>query len=153
MHLNIILPYFSSFFTLLLLLGLLLHSLNCWPVNSISDWFSTSTEDWERIEIWIHSKNLSKVIRFANVILTFIVSPLFVEIFNSGLVIKNQFYVEFEETCHKECDTTIEKVCKTNDGDSSELRIRSRKSVIIKTPLHRCNEIRSRKDCCEICNY
>lgn len=39
----------------------LLLALNCWPVDSVSNRFSTTTENWERVKKRVIAKNLSKI--------------------------------------------------------------------------------------------
>ena len=89
MHFNVIFSYLGCFLLLFCFFSHFFHTLYCWPIDTITNRFSTSTEYWKRPEIRINSKNLSKVISFTNVVLTFVISSLFIKTFDSCFIIKH----------------------------------------------------------------
>ena len=82
-------------------LGELLLTLNSWPVDTISNRLSRSTEDWERIQPKIIAKDLLPVFRLSNIILRFELLALFVKVFNSCLVFSCKHQMELQEGSHE----------------------------------------------------
>lgn len=87
LHVLAALSYVHHLLLFLLSLRLLLHTLNGFPSDSISNRLATAAEDGERVQPWIVSENLLQIVRSVDIVDTLERLALLFKIFDCGLVL------------------------------------------------------------------
>lgn len=87
LHVLAALSYVHHLLLFLLSLRLLLHTLNGFPGDSISNRLATAAEDGERVQPWIVSENLLQIVRSVDIVDTLERLALLFKIFDCGLVL------------------------------------------------------------------
>ena len=79
-----------------------------WPVNSIAEGLTTATENWERPQPLVASKDLGPILVSRDVVEGLLRVALHFKVLDGGLVGKSQFNVELEEHCHQNGDYAVQ---------------------------------------------
>lgn len=87
LHVLAALSYVDHLLLFLFSLCLLLHALDCFPSDAISNWFSTAAEDGEGVQPWIVTEDLFQIVGSVNIVDTLEWLAFLFKIFDCSLVL------------------------------------------------------------------
>ena len=127
-------------------------TLNRWPVDTISNWLARSTEDRERIQPGIVTKDLLPVFGFSNIILRFELLALFIEVFNGCLVLSRKHQMELQEGSHEAHYDKINHEPDDNLNLECQFGATPRQGLGIDAPLDGTVKLIRGEKGCEVCH-
>lgn len=62
----------------------------CWPINTVSNWFTAAEEHWERPKPLVSAEYLLEIVYFTHIVRAAVWFSFLVQVFNSCLICCSQ---------------------------------------------------------------